>query len=61
MSVFDCVDIFVFFDDIIVNILVEDWFICDCLILFYFKGFFFEKVIDYVKLRKFFSFNDLEM
>lgn len=61
MSAFDCVDIFVFPDDTIVNIPVEDWPICDCLISFYSKGFPLEKAIDYAKLRKPFSLNDLEM
>ena len=61
MSAFDCVDIFVFPDDTIVNIPVEDWPICDCLISFYSKGFPLEKAIEYAKLRKPFSLNDLEM
>lgn len=61
MFVFDCVDIFVFFEDIIMNVLVEEWSICDCLILFYLNGFFFEKVIEYVKFINFFVLNDLEM
>ena len=61
MSVFDCVDIFVFPDDTILNVPVEDWPICDCLISFYSKGFPLEKAIEYAKLRKPFSLNDLEM
>ena len=61
MSVFDCVDIFVFPDDTILNVPVEEWPICDCLISFYSKGFPLEKAIEYAKLRKPFVLNDLEM
>ncbi|KAL9985509.1 hypothetical protein ACROYT_G007924 [Oculina patagonica] len=61
MSAFDCVDIFVFPDDTIMNVPVEEWPICDCLISFYSKGFPLEKAIEYAKLRKPFSLNDLEM
>ncbi|PFX21183.1 Inositol hexakisphosphate and diphosphoinositol-pentakisphosphate kinase 2 [Stylophora pistillata] len=61
MSAFDCVDIFVFPDDTILNVPVEEWPICDCLISFYSKGFPLEKAIEYAKLRKPFSLNDLEM
>ena len=61
MSVFDCVDIFVFPDDTIMNVPVEEWPICDCLISFYSSGFPLEKAIEYAKLRKPFVLNDLEM
>lgn len=61
MSAFDCVDIFVFPDDIILNAPVEEWPICDCLISFYSSGFPLEKAIEYTKLRKPFSLNDLDM
>ena len=61
MSEFDFVDIFVFPDETILNVPVEDWPICDCLISFYSKGFPLEKAIEYAKLRKPFSLNDLEM
>ncbi|XP_058944344.2 inositol hexakisphosphate and diphosphoinositol-pentakisphosphate kinase 2 isoform X5 [Pocillopora verrucosa] len=61
MSAFDCMDIFVFPDDIILNVPVEEWPICDCLISFYSSGFPLEKAIEYTKLRKPFSLNDLEM
>ena len=61
MSAFDCVDTFVFPDDIILNVPVEEWPICDCLISFNSSGFPLEKAIEYTKLRKPFSLNDLEM
>ena len=61
MSEFDFVDIFVFPDETILNVPVENWPICDCLISFYSKGFPLEKAIEYAKLRKPFSLNDLEM
>ncbi|CAH3104082.1 unnamed protein product [Pocillopora meandrina] len=61
MSAFDCMDIFVFPDDIILNVPVEEWPICDCLISFYSSGFPLEKAIEYTKMRKPFSLNDLEM
>lgn len=61
MSVFDCLDIIVFPDETILNDPVEAWPICDCLISFYSKGFPLEKAIEYAKLRKPFSLNDLDM
>ena len=61
MSAFDCLDIFVFPDDTIINVPVVEWPICDCLISFYSNGFPLEKAIEYAKLRKPFSLNDLEM
>ena len=61
MSAFDCVDIFVFPDDTIINIPVEEWPICDCLISFYSNGFPLEKAIEYAKLTNPFVLNDLDM
>lgn len=61
MSVFDCADIFVFPEDIIMNVPVEEWPICDCLISFYSNGFPLEKAIEYAKLTNPFVLNDLEM
>ena len=52
----------VFFDDdIILNQPVEDWPICHVLIAFFSKGYPLPKAKDYVKLRKPFIINDLEM
>jgi len=61
MSVFDCADIFVFSEDIIMNDPVEEWPTCDCLISFYSNGFPLKKAIEYAKLRNPFVLNDLEM
>lgn len=61
MSVFDCADIVVFSEDIIMNAPVEEWPMCDCLISFYSNGFPLEKAIEYAKLTNPFVLNDLEM
>jgi hypothetical protein len=52
----------VFFgDDVIKNVDMEEWPICDVLIAFYSKGYPLNKVRNYVELRKPFILNDLEM
>jgi inositol-hexakisphosphate/diphosphoinositol-pentakisphosphate 1-kinase len=52
----------VFFgDDVIKNVDMEEWPICDVLIAFYSKGYPLNKVRNYVELRKQFILNDLEM
>ena len=61
MSVFDCADIFVFSEDVIMNVPVEEWPLSDCLISFYSNGFPLEKAIEYAKLTNPFVLNDLEM
>ena len=61
MSAFDFVDIFIFPDETILNVSVDEWPICDCFICFYSQGFPLEKAIEYAKLRKPFTLNDLEM
>lgn len=61
MSVFDFANIFVFSEDIIMNVPVDKWPICDCLISFHSNGFPLAKAIEYVKLTNPFVLNDLEM
>lgn len=51
----------VFGDHCILNEQVEKWPICDCLIAFYSTGFPSEKAKEYVKLRRPYALNNLEM
>jgi hypothetical protein len=52
----------VFFgDDAILNKPIEEWPTCHVLIAFFSKGFPLEKAMEYVKLRKPFTINNLEM
>ncbi|CAB9509992.1 hexakisphosphate and diphosphoinositol-pentakisphosphate kinase [Seminavis robusta] len=52
----------VFFgDDVILNKPIEEWPVCHVLIAFFSKGYPLEKAMQYVKLRKPFTINDLEM
>jgi Diphosphoinositol pentakisphosphate kinase 2 N-terminal domain len=52
----------VFFgDDAILNKPIEEWPTCHILIAFFSKGFPLEKAMEYVKLRKPFTINNLEM
>lgn len=50
-----------FTDEMILNQPVEEWPICQVLIAFFSKGYPLDKARDYVKLRKPFILNDLEM
>lgn len=40
---------------------VEDWPVCDCLVAFYSTGFPSDKAEAYVKLRRPYALNNLEM
>ena len=52
----------VFFgDDLILNQPIEDWPDCEVLIAFYSKGCPLAKASEYVKLKRPYSMNDLEM
>lgn len=50
-----------FGDDIIKNEPVEEWPCCDVIIAFYSKGYPLQKAKEYVKLKKPFILNDLDM
>jgi hypothetical protein len=53
--------VIIFGDECIFNKSIEEWPIVDALISFYSSKFPTEKAIAYIKLRKPFNFNDLEM
>jgi inositol hexakisphosphate/diphosphoinositol-pentakisphosphate kinase len=58
---YDYIKIVVFSDTIILKDRVEDWPLCDCLLAFFSEGFPLQKAVDYVKLRRPFVFNDLDI
>lgn len=57
----DLFDIVVFGNDCIINQPIENWPIIDCLITFYSTNFPTAKALEYIKLRKPYLVNDLEM
>ena len=58
---YDYIKIVVFSDAIILKDRVEDWPLCDCLLAFFSEGFPLQKAVDYVRLRRPFVFNDLNI
>ncbi|XP_064645271.1 inositol hexakisphosphate and diphosphoinositol-pentakisphosphate kinase 2-like isoform X5 [Lineus longissimus] len=58
---FEYIKTIIFAEETIMNEPVENWPICDCLISFYSKGFCLDKAIQYEKLRRPFSLNDLPL
>lgn len=50
-----------FGDACIMDAPVEDWPVCDCLVAFYSTGFPSDKAEAYVKLRRPYALNNLEM
>ncbi|CAM9730098.1 unnamed protein product [Pylaiella littoralis] len=54
-------EVIVFGDACIMDAPVEDWPLCDCLVAFYSTGFPSDKAEAYVKLRRPYALNNLEM
>ncbi|XP_060091615.1 inositol hexakisphosphate and diphosphoinositol-pentakisphosphate kinase 2 isoform X2 [Heteronotia binoei] len=61
LSMFKYITVVIFEEDVILNELVENWPLCDCLISFHSKGFPLDKAVSYAKLRNPFVINDLNM
>ncbi|CAH1993420.1 unnamed protein product [Acanthoscelides obtectus] len=58
---FEYIKVTVFQEDIILNKLVEEWPVCDCLISFHSKGFPLDKAIQYAQLHNPYVINNLHM
>nr|XP_033785057.1 inositol hexakisphosphate and diphosphoinositol-pentakisphosphate kinase 2 isoform X2 [Geotrypetes seraphini] len=61
LSMFKYITVIIFEEDFILNELVENWPLCDCLISFHSKGFPLDKAVAYSKLRNPFVINDLNL
>uniref|UniRef100_A0ACB8EQL5 Inositol hexakisphosphate and diphosphoinositol-pentakisphosphate kinase 2 n=1 Tax=Sphaerodactylus townsendi TaxID=933632 RepID=A0ACB8EQL5_9SAUR len=61
VSMFKYITVVIFEEDVILNELVENWPLCDCLISFHSKGFPLDKAVAYAKLRNPFVVNDLNI
>lgn len=57
----DLFDITIFGDDCLLGQPVESWPVVECLVAFYSNHYPLEKALEYIKLRKPFLINDLEM
>ncbi|CAH1111385.1 unnamed protein product [Psylliodes chrysocephalus] len=58
---FEYIKVIVFEEEVILQKLVEDWPVCDCLISFHSKGFPLDKAIQYAQLHNPFVINNLHM
>uniref|UniRef100_A0A8C2EIU3 Inositol hexakisphosphate and diphosphoinositol-pentakisphosphate kinase n=1 Tax=Cyprinus carpio TaxID=7962 RepID=A0A8C2EIU3_CYPCA len=61
LCLFKYITVVTFEEEVILNELVENWPLCDCLISFHSKGFPLDKAVAYRKLRKPFVINDLDL
>lgn len=55
----DWLEFVIFPESVILNDPVEDWPLCDCLISFHATGFPLHKAIEYERLRRPYTINDL--
>uniref|UniRef100_A0A8C2CU67 Inositol hexakisphosphate and diphosphoinositol-pentakisphosphate kinase n=1 Tax=Cyprinus carpio TaxID=7962 RepID=A0A8C2CU67_CYPCA len=61
LCLFKYITVVTFEEEVILNELVENWPLCDCLISFHSKGFPLDKAVAYKKLRNPFVINDLDL
>ncbi|XP_062340395.1 inositol hexakisphosphate and diphosphoinositol-pentakisphosphate kinase 2 isoform X13 [Osmerus eperlanus] len=61
LCLFKYITVVTFEEEVILNELVDNWPLCDCLISFHSKGFPLDKAVAYEKLRNPFVINDLDL